>query len=234
MAIAFDAVSESSEISGTDSLTWSHSCSGAQRALIVVITTRHVTAGPGVPTGVTYNGVAMTLEVSRSCAQSFIDFGSGPIVSIWSLANPPTGANNVVASFSENISVSGTGAAMSFTGVDQADPVEATGSDEAVNSGPVLAEAIVTFATNNTWLVDGLYHLDNPPLVPDPSQTARSNRGVNGSGDSVGASTKGPVAPPSGSMSWSSSVSAFWAIAAVALREATGPNVMPIIMQMEH
>ena len=57
--IAFDATANGQD-SNVASLTWSHTCTGSDLVLIVGVSTRGGD-GDAVPTGVTYNGVAMTL-----------------------------------------------------------------------------------------------------------------------------------------------------------------------------
>lgn len=104
------------------SLTWSHTCSGTNRLLVVGVTINDGTSES--VTGVTYNGVAMTSAGSVALS------ANGDEVSLWYLVNPASGANNVVATFSATMDVV-IGESISFTNVHQATPigtqVEATG-----------------------------------------------------------------------------------------------------------
>lgn len=226
--MAVDAVSQSSEVSGVTSITWAHTCSGANRALVVCVKVRHSNAVQGVPTGVTYNGVAMTLEASVANASAIADFGSGPVVSQWSLIAPATGANNVVVTFSNAISVSATGVAISFTDADQTDCVDATNSA----TGSVAATSVsVTPTAANAIVVDALYHLDSGPLSVGAGQTSRSNRTVNGGGDTVGVSTEAVATPASTAMTWTAAIDAYWSATAVSVKAAAAAGtILPEMM----
>lgn len=107
MAIAFDAAS-SSVGSGVTSVTFPHTTSGANRALIVGVSFWDGTAQS--ISGVTYAGTAMTniggaTDSADDRAQQ------------WKLSNPATGTNNVIVSFSGSVhAVCG---AVSFTGAHQ-------------------------------------------------------------------------------------------------------------------
>lgn len=79
MAIAFDASSKLAW-STASTYTWSHTCSGANRILIVGI------FGSGAVSTVKYNGVSMTLAKSHSF------FG---IVYLYYLLAPATGTNTI-------------------------------------------------------------------------------------------------------------------------------------------
>lgn len=96
--------------SGT-SLTYSHTCSGEERYLAVSVGT-HV--NQGAVSGVTYNGVAMTNIGTE-------DGNNNTRIQLWGLANPATGANNVVISKAGSTAIRAM--SYSFIGVDQTNPV---------------------------------------------------------------------------------------------------------------
>src|SRR5882724_8240704 len=106
MAISFDVAVNGSFASTT--LTWSHTCSGTNRYLVVLIRA----GSADTLTGVTYNGVAMTplkkilVNTSGSVQDNFYVYG---------LANPASGANNIVASASTAVTILGLSA--SYKGV---------------------------------------------------------------------------------------------------------------------
>lgn len=87
----------------------------------------------GAVNGVTWNGVSMTLVV---------EFVVGGVVgaSLWRIIAPPTGASDVVATFTPDFS--GAMCASYFTGVDQTTPIRAgsTGTD-GVAGGEVMSVA---------------------------------------------------------------------------------------------
>lgn len=90
MTIAFDASSGTLGASVT-SLTVSHTCTGSNLVLIAGL---YLASGDNV-SSVTYNGVAMTqaIKVNRTGTE---------YIYLYYLANPATGANNLVANFSSD------------------------------------------------------------------------------------------------------------------------------------
>lgn len=144
MAIAYDAVASGSSASASN-VTWSHTCTGTQRFLYVF-----VFAGAGTPT-VTYNGVSMTQR-------------DGPLNSGYSfyLANPASGANTV--SISAGSSLLG-GVSLSYTGVDQVTPVDASNFNSANTTAASLS---ITSTVDNCWFVCG-------GTTPSTSATAGAN-----------------------------------------------------------
>lgn len=139
MAIAFDAQSASG-FSGGTTLTWSHTCSGSDRILIV-----GVYDGLNNVTGVTYNGTSLT-----ACGNLAMSGGaSGQNIRLFYLINPSTGANNCVVSASASGSLYGTG--MSYTGAKQ------TGQPDSQNTGGSASTTSLTVNTttvaDNSWLV---------------------------------------------------------------------------------
>ena len=121
MAIAYDAQSSDTRFNsfGTNS-TWSHTCAGSDRVLLVGFGIYRASGDSDIVTGVTYNGAAMTkLGIT-------VDAQSNTATYLFALANPATGANNIVVSYSASTNYAW-GVATSYTGVDQTTP---TGSLE--------------------------------------------------------------------------------------------------------
>lgn len=139
MAIAFDAATGSST-TGT-SLTYSHTCSGSNRALIVHYVTD---TSNDLVTGVTYNGVAMSF-IGR------VQSPSSRWTGIYYLAAPATGANNVVISASGSAYLEASSA--SYTGVKQTGNPEANASN--TGASVTSLSGTVTTITDNAWLVMG-------------------------------------------------------------------------------
>ncbi len=142
-AIAFDATANGQD-SNVSSLTWSHTCTGADLVLIVGVSTRG-DDGDAVPDGVTYNGVAMTLIDGQGFATVLFS-------SLWQLKAPATGANNVVVSWTTN-TVRVVGGSMSFTGVDQTNPID---SDNGATGSSTAPSVTLTTVAANAWGVDNL------------------------------------------------------------------------------
>jgi hypothetical protein len=145
MAIAFDAQSNSAyKGAGTSSVTWSHTCTGSDRLLVV-----GAYCGNSGATSVTYNGASMT-EIN-SLAMS--GPASGQYIRLYYLVNPASGTNNCV--MSSGTSTDNYGAATSYTGVKQ------TGQPDANNTnGTTSSSAFTTSLTttaDNCWLVGFSY-----------------------------------------------------------------------------
>lgn len=89
--LTFDATSSGS-IEPGNTITFSHTCSGTNRILLVFIS-QNSGVSSDVITGVTYNGVSMTrIGISTT--------GVSMTVYAYYLVNPTSGANNVVVSAS--------------------------------------------------------------------------------------------------------------------------------------
>lgn len=175
MAIAFDAQSTGSTAAAT-SLTVAHTCTGSTRILFVAVE-GYVSAGSGTyVTGITYNGVAMTL------------INSGHIISdahdvLYYLIAPATGTNNIVASF--NTTISGAMRATSYTGA-----LQSGVPDASTTSGPTAAQTsittTVTAVANNCWLV-GMYSALAGTWTNGTSTTIRNTTAAMVIADSNGA-----------------------------------------------
>ncbi len=131
MAIAFDAASNGIQGTAT-SWTWSHTCTGTDRILIVF---GHQISNIST---MRYNGVDMT------------SFGVTGDVQMWYLVNPTSGANNVVATGSSGYSRF---CSASYTGVNQASPVH---QNAGVSPGTVSTiTGTVTTTIGGCWLIMG-------------------------------------------------------------------------------
>src|SRR3954468_16022523 len=106
MAVAFDAATDGGDKGGANSSkTFSHSCAGSDRCLIVTALGDQTN---DLITGVTYNGVAMTLAAKRPPT-------GDRWLYLFYLLNPASGSNSVVVTASGTTYIL-TGAA-SYTGV---------------------------------------------------------------------------------------------------------------------
>lgn len=134
MAIAYDTYS--GVLGSGSSVTLSHTCTGSDRFLAVSVMISNARS----VTSVTYAGVAMTFKVKT-------ELGSGKQeVHVYYLANPASGANNIVATIDSSsfLYLKDT----SYTGVDQTTPTGSSGW----NSG---ATPSLTFTTtvDGGWIV---------------------------------------------------------------------------------
>lgn len=138
MALAFDAVSTKHESGTVSSTDLSHTCTGANRALVVM--TRAYDSGVSV-TGVTYNGVALTQSGSG-------DTLSNDTMQRWFLVAPATGANNITVSITPagRVDIG----AISLTGAKQSGQPDAAGS---TTGNSATATRSITTVADNSWAI---------------------------------------------------------------------------------
>lgn len=137
MAIAFDTATVDNA-SGT-SLTFSHTCTGSNRFLIIGVFSDGASGGD-VVSGVTYAGVALTRANTQNSA------AGGNRLYTYYLVAPATGANNVVISTSSSVSISGF--AQSYTGVAQSSPIDDSETMADTNTTATLS---FTSTVANDW-----------------------------------------------------------------------------------
>lgn len=146
MAIAFDATAIGTD-QDSSSNTWSHTCTGSNRLLIVVTYTGQ---DADLVSGVTYNGVAMTSF--GTVANGNLTYGRTQ--HLWYLKNPSLGSNTVSLTVSTGANV--IGVSMSYTGVSQiATFPDASGSGTYPAAGagnPYSPTPNVTTSADNCWI----------------------------------------------------------------------------------
>lgn len=135
--VLFDAATQGA------SNTFTHTCTGTDRYLTVEV---QIVGSSVSVSGITYNGVAMSL-IRRVVNTNAVE--------LWGLVNPASGAHNVVVTLSG--AATNARGAVSFTNVDQTTPVDSsvsatgTGSPGAggsitTNDGGMIVDAIVSSA----------------------------------------------------------------------------------------
>ena len=219
--IAFDATTNSGYQTASASYSWSHTCAGADRYLIVAISMLSV-VGSSV-SGITYNGVAMSLLRARAS-------GAGAVRSeMWGLVAPATGSNTIAVTLSA--ALDSIGSACSFTGVHQTSPTEGANDASATNVGAADATVDVTTVADNDWVVDNVASSDTAITV-GAGQISRANTtGALGSG---ALSTEGPKTPAgSVTMSWADvGALATWTTVAIALRPTLAASLISAVRAM--
>src|SRR6478609_834135 len=161
------------------SISWSHTCTGSNRYLVVFFN-----INGRIPTTVTYNGVAMT-QLST--------VGTG--YSCYGLINPDTGSNTIAASWST--AREATGISVSLTGVNQTTP---TGTAATASTTGTSPSVVVTSDAAELVLASIGYTSTSSP-TPGVGQTLVVSRPGDGtSGRAVFASIKG--GSTSTTMSW--------------------------------
>lgn len=212
--VKYDAVSNSGYQAASSSYSWSHVCSGSDRFLAVDVSILSV---PGTTvTGITYNGVAMTLIGAKSTVS-----GAGRVES-WGLVAPAADSNTIAVTLSA--SVVSAGNAVSYSGVHQSTASEAFNSAQATNVGAADATVSVTTATDNDW-VHGALATDD--LSVTAGQVSRNN--VSGAGGSAADEDTAIPTSPAGAVTTSYTgvgALATWAIGGYGIRpvSANGGN----------
>ena len=137
IAIGIDAVSAGST---TDtSITISHTTSGSDRLMLVGVSFNNDSYE--TVTGVTYNGVVLTLVGTVANSDD-------SRIEIWRLIAPDIGTHNVVVTFSANLAQEGFAGVVTFTGVDQTTPLgtfssaENDGTTATVNVSSAIGELV--------------------------------------------------------------------------------------------
>ena len=171
MAIAIDSTSVS------DTTSVSHTCTGAERLLIVGIETSNAGTANGADyvSAVTYNGVAMTRAVTGNTG----DFR----VYHYYLVAPATGANTISVTSTSAVTLIRNA---SYTGVKQGSQPDATGA--LVNTATPVTVPTTT-VLDNCWIA-GIFRASNP-LTVDSGGVLRANSGSRALVDTNAAKTVG-------------------------------------------
>lgn len=227
-AVAFDAASTGAESSVTTSITVSHTTgSGSNRALLVGVAGADVTAADTIPTGVTYAGNAMTLLRSETKGVSGSALSMG--VSIWYIADPTTGANDIVAS------VTGTVSDVVLGGVSVANARQAPPAGTAVLDSGSSTSGSITLLSGPDDLVFDTLSLASMGVAQAAtvggSQTSRWNTDQL---NILGAGSTEPGADGTSTMSWDSFTNSkeYFVMAAVinAVGDTDTPKVKDVVI----
>jgi hypothetical protein len=133
--IAYDAYTENS---GAGDLSFSHTCTGTNRLILVGVWSD---AADDV-NSVTYAGASLT-QITKGQVGA-----TGEWVYFYYLANPASGANTVAVDFA---STGGHARVVSYNGVNQTSPIG--GFDDTTTSGVTAVTNNVTAAESTSWLV---------------------------------------------------------------------------------
>lgn len=189
MAIAYDSASNGS---GGSSYSFSHTCSGSNRLLLVTTTTG---ASSGT-TSVTYNGVSMTKQTSRD----------GGYHEIWYLFNPDSGTNTIQVNTAGS---NGQAVATSYSGVSSTGNPEATNGANSGSATTTINQSVTTL-TDNAWVVASCdYNTASNSQNASTGATQRSViAGTASNGYSIGLYDNGAAKTPTGSVSMTVNASA--------------------------
>jgi hypothetical protein len=166
-------------------------------------------------TSVTYDGVSLAKVGS--------DLNAGARIEIWKLVAPHAGTHNLIATFS-NAGGGTTAGVMTFTGVDQTNPL---GTFASANGDATSGSATVTSSSGE--LVFGVVAVKDVDqnLVPGVGQTETWDL-FTGTEANGGGSTEAGAA--SVAMSWTWSAGTNWAIGGVSIKPAS--NTAPTITNL--
>ncbi|KKK75169.1 hypothetical protein LCGC14_2876440, partial [marine sediment metagenome] len=140
IAISFDATADSG-VTGNTTLTYSHTVGTIDNTYLLV----GVSATGGTdPSGVTYNGVAMT-KITSGSSNSTVN------VSIWGLAAPTTGANNVVVTFAGAVDM--VGGSVSYHKAEQAEATSTFFNTETGTTGTAPSPYMVNAALRGNGIL---------------------------------------------------------------------------------
>ena len=206
--LAYDATAHGAVLPGT-SITYSHTCTGSDRILIVGVCEAGSTSATGMT--VTYNGVSMTAVTGSPKAN-----GTSSQAWLFYLINPATGANNVVVSWTGSTYMRSISA--SYTGAKQ------SAQPNAHNEANATGTTITTTATsteNSCWNIsfvagDGATAFTASTGVTSVRDSGSGLSNICALGDSNGGKT------PAGSysMTWTSASQGIVALQA-AIADAT-------------
>lgn len=203
MAIALDATSHGT---GTNTVTFSHTCTGTNLILWVGGKINAV----ALWTGVTYNGVALTKsDAIRQTADE---------AELWYLVAPATGAHNIVISVDVGAATTYAYGA-SYTGAAQTGVPDAHGTNSTA-SGTSLSKAITTVAAN-CWMVGSVWDNSGNNVAASGTTLRETTYGSVSFLDSNGALSAGSN---SLGVTWTGASNASMCVASFAPFVAAGPT----------
>ncbi len=209
MAVAFDATSSGVGASGASTTcTFSHTCTGSDRALAVGVSG----ADTANPTSVTYNGVGLTKIVDLVSPDN-------NNASIWASVGfqPASGANNVVVTFASTPFDILCGS-MSVTGADQTNCVSNSNSAAGTSNSPSVT---VTTASDEVLFA----HIEcnnNGTCSPGTNETELYDRADGGGGTALTAHGYRQLGSDGGVIAPTLSASGDWSICGISFKAVAG------------
>lgn len=185
MAIAFDAATDGGVVF-SNTLIFAHTCSGSNRILFVSC----FGTVTDTITGVTYNGVAMTLTGKDVTAGDRYTYQ-------FMLVAPTTGSNNVVVTASASDALDAHAA--SYTGASQSGQPDATTHGNGNTGG---ADITVTVVADQSWIIGTFRGAGG--ATPNSGTTGRVASGDLYTGDS-----NGPKSPGTAGVGYNSPTNVF-------------------------
>jgi hypothetical protein len=215
--VAYDNTTTGSVL-GNTTVSFSHTCSGTNRALMVFVGWASSTQ---YSISVSYNGIGMATEITEIIYNSYLRFAA------FSLINPTSGSNTLTVTLGgtcDQILVT----AISFTNVNQNDCVEASSYASGYLDNPPTTESEVnvTTITDGGMVADSCIYqgTSTTTLTVGADQTQRANFKIE-SGSSIifASSTEPKVTAGNVNMSWDISSSGGTIIGCVAIKPVVNP-----------
>lgn len=215
-AVTVDAVGPSSAgakvalASGNQVITWSHTCSGTNR-LLVVGYGLGTSSDAGLTVAATYNAISMT-----ATTLVHTNNGTSGFVQMFYLINPPTGANTVSLTASGPGTFAIEGGSISFDGADQTTGIRNFNS--AFGSSTTPSATITSTAGNMVVAI-----VTNGNTIASSSQTSQYIANNTGGATGGGCCNAGATAAGSSSVNMSWTVSSDdWAVVGMDIIAASG------------
>jgi len=208
-SIGLDATSNSGVKSSISSYSWSHTCTGDNRLLVV----GDGNYGIYVPAtaSVTYNAVDLTPIGNKK--EDWVR------ISLFYLIAPATGSNTVAVTLSGTVD-NALGGAISYTGADQSNQPDASNSASGGAGSSLTATVDVTTQVDNCWVVS-IVKVGGGLTC---GNTERWNETIATYYDIGGSDTGGPKTPAGNqTMSWTQSAKYSWLIFAASFAPAAAP-----------
>jgi len=210
--VAFDAVGSSTAaaVLSNSTLTYSHTCSGSNRLLVV-----SVAVGIAVDTGVTINSVTYAGQPMTQKSIRHSNDQTDGFVAMYYIVAPATGSNNVVITLNGSVTSIESGSA-SFKNVSQSTPLGSAFTGAGASATPSLA---VTGTTVGNMVVDAIV---NGNFISSSGQTLRSLNNFDSS-TAAGCYADSTAAGNGGTVTMSYAVTADWyALLAAEVKAASG------------
>lgn len=209
----FDAHSGVEDTGGDATVTTTHTAAGTHRLAVVAVMAEDA-ANDRVPTGVTYGGAALTKAVDET--------NDTIAVSLWYRVAPTAGSQVVTATFADTVRY----AHMDIITLNNVYPgnEEVAGATSAADTGTALSLPVTS--TDGDMVIDAFIQKGTGyGNGPGTGQTERWDENV--TGFQTAGSTK-PATGTSTTMSYTASISAKWAYAALAVKKprAIGLDLM--------
>ena len=217
--IGIDTKANSGVIASDDSYSFNITiASNSKRYLIVTVSCRDNDNPTNRPvTGITADGVAMTLLNSRSMTDGD---GDDTRSEIWGLPNPNTGTIAIAVTHTGVVDHAGA-TALSLYNAKLHNTPNATGFDEDTQS-TATTDPLTNLTTTvpNCLIIDAAYHQDGNNLTAGSGQTVIEQLGTNGGGDRAISSYKYANIIGTNTMGWTASAKDAFVQVAVAIESA--------------